>query len=382
MVVVTSLRKKLLTFSLLLFFIHVHNSFAKTEKDETGDKHAVKRCYNKWNKFRDDVSDSKGYAEFIICPGTTFKPGTYTQGGGTFTDLEINGPNISILCGEDGAYDNKCTITGGLSHMSIGDDAGANILISGIKFEKTTDTAINAFGPVTSHMKIRDCVFERNEADGGSAIDIWFDDNGVSNGMEVTVQGCSFIDNTGQDGVIVVQGGSLIVENSIFSGTKGGWTIEVYKGGTMDISNSCFVDNYGPVYLYAGSYVINNSNNYGENTENDPDYICSGLLEEGASFVCSKFSASSCMAQPLTTVRGVGNGSSDKTTEQALMVTLIVFALAGGAWYFMKKKRKFSTKKFDDDPTNMNGNDVDGADSGSLTFKEHHDDDIVRPIYV
>ena len=84
-------------------------------------------CYNKWSKFRDDVAKSKGYETFVICPGTTFQPHTYYEKHSDIrqSQLTINAAAVKLLCGDDGSFSNDCTITGGLSHIEVSNDAGA-----------------------------------------------------------------------------------------------------------------------------------------------------------------------------------------------------------------------------------------------------------------
>ena len=364
----------------------------KVENSEADSKHKVKAgCYDKWNHFRDDLESSTGRQTFVICPGATLNPGEYQQDGETFSHAEIDGPDIFILCGESGSYSNKCTISGGLSHFSIGANAGAGILMSGIRFEKATDTSINAFGPKNSHLTIRDCVFEENTstdvgADNKSAGAIFIvnDFYVKADAMNVVLEGCSFVNNQGDDAIILNRGGYLTVKNTYFSGIQDGWSIVVGQDGSLLLETTCFYDNYGPVYLYTGSYLINNSNVYGSNTLNDPEYECQGVVIQGITeHNCSPFEAQECKANPLTTVSGDGGSSDDTAT--IVTVSLVVLALGIGVGFFLKRKGAFGRhKKYDFDEETDAINRVEESDqSGSLHFTEENDDgDVVRPIYV
>ena len=374
-----------LLLSLILLAFSCTLTAAKTEQGNTDSKHKVKSgCYTKWNHLRDDLEGSTGRETFVICPGATLYPDTYLQEGDDFSDAEINGPQISILCGNSGSYDNKCTISGGLSHFSIGENAGAGILISGIKFEKATDTSINAFGPRHSHMTIRDCVFEQNSAEDAGAILIWYDDSSNSNAMNVVIESSSFVNNKGDDAIVLNQGGYLSVTNSFFSGSQDSWTLVVTQGGSLVLDSSCFQDNYGPVYLYADSYLIKNNNVFGQNTENDPQYICTGAVIQGADEACSKFDSPQCLARPLSSISD--SGSSDTATY--VTVSLVFVALGMGVGFFVLKRKGLQVfgrhKKYhDEDETDSMNRTHEGEQSGSLRFTEENDDgEVVRPIYV
>jgi len=349
-----------------------------------------KHCYDHWAKFRDNLGDSTGDETFVVCPGTTLHPTKYIEDGDTFTDAEIKGRNIRIMCGNNGSYDNKCTFSGGLSHLTVTEEAGAGNLVSGFKFTGAEDTSINAWGTTHSHIIFQDCVWENNKAAGGSAaINIWKNDEDNASAMNVIVNTSSFINNEGDDGAIVNQGGNLAVDNCYFSNNKLGWAIEVFQGGSVGVSNSCFEDNFGPIYIWKHAYLLQNSNNYGIGNNGDPDYICDGAYLEGDNGQCSPFPADECSARPLTTVDSrSGDDGNDATI--AVTVTLIVVGLLVGVGFILRKKfrggipmvRLGGKRKYYSEDEN---NDKADANAGSLRFNEETgegDDNVVVPIYV
>jgi len=384
------------TTSIALFLATTSIASANKTPNQS-DKQAkeTKHCYDHWTKFRDNLGDSTGDETFVVCPGTTFHPATYMEDGEKFTDAEIKGRNIRIMCGNNGSYDNKCTFSGGLSHLSVTEEAGADILVSGFKFTGAQDSSINAWGTTHSHIIFQDCVWENNKAAGGAAINIWKNDDDLASAMNVIVNTSSFINNEGDDGAIVNQGGTLAIDNCYFSNNKLGWAIEVFQEGSIRVSNSCFEDNFGPIYIWKGSYLLQNNNNYGTGNNGDPDYICDGAYLEGDNGQCSSFPADECSAHPLTTVAS-GSGDDGNDTTIAVTVTLVVVGLLVGVGFILRKKFRGGIpmirlggkrKYYPDDENNgkTDTNDTNDANAGSLRFNEETgegDDNVVVPIYV
>ena len=363
----------------------------KTPNSSDKEAKNTKHCYDHWSKFRDNLGDSEGDETFVVCPGTTFHPDEYSEDGEIFTDAEIKGRNIKIMCGNNGSYDNECTFSGGMSHLSFTEDAGAGNLISGFKFTGAKDTSINAWGGRHSHALFQDCVWEDNSADGGSAINIWKSNNGKANAMNIIIHTSSFINNSGEDGTIVNQGGNLAIDNCYFSNNKLGWAVEVYQEGSLAVSNTCFIDNFGPIYIYLNSYLLQNADTYGSGNNGDVEFTCDGVYLEGDNGQCSSFPADECIARPLTTVpSGAGDDGSD--TTMIVTVTLVVVGLLVGVGFVLRKKfrggvpviRLGGRRNYYADDEN-NGKPEDKANAGSLRFNEEtseEDDNVVVPIYV
>ena len=296
-------------------------------------------CYNKWSKFRDDVAKSKGYETFVICPGTTFQPHAYYEKHSDTrqSQLTINAAAVKLLCGDDGSFSNDCTITGGLSHIEVSSDAGADVLISGITFKDASGSVILAHGSKYSHMKVKDCRFENNGADGGSAIRIHAtgDDD---NAMDVHVDGCTFVKNYGNLGVIHNHGGKVEIRNSLFLENEEEWTVIVQSSASIEMEYSCFDDDYAAVYVKDDSYIIENSFNHADNLKHG----CAGMFLEPAD-KCSKFSEDDCLAEVTTN----GEASSGDGSGKVVAIVVFIFIFLGlSAIYTTRLRRK--EKKFDD----------------------------------
>ena len=299
----------------------------------------INGCYNKWSKFRDDVTKSKGYETFVICPGTTFQPHAYYEKHSDIqqSQLSINAAAVKLLCGDDGSFSNDCTITGGLSHIEISSDAGADVLIAGITFKDASGSVILAHGSKYSHMKVKDCRFENNGADGGSAIRIHATgDEGRA--MDVHVDGCTFVKNFGNLGVIHNHGGNLAIHNSLFLENEEEWTVIVQHSASIEMEYSCFDDDYAAVYVKDDSYIIENSFNHADNLKHG----CTGMFLEPAD-KCSIFSEDDCLAEVTT------NGEASSGDGSGKIVAVIVFiSIFLGLSAIYTTRLRGREKKFDD----------------------------------
>jgi len=159
-------------------------------------------------------------------------------------------------------------------------------------------------------------------ADTAAVMHIWHSNEENGNGMKVTLDGCSLVSNHSPDGIVVSEGGYLAVTNTFFSTNEKSWNIIVDQGGAVSVTDSCFVDSYGPVYVYDESYLIDNSGNYGDNTQKDPDYDCSGIVVQGAGEECSIFKEKICELAFFGT--SSSNGGSNTSAGAVVGNTLVV----------------------------------------------------------
>ena len=78
-------------------------------------------CYNDWKELQKDVESSGEGETFVVCPDTTFKPGSFETEGVKFTDIWLSKSNIKLLCGEGGSSVNNCVFDGGKTHLYVPD---------------------------------------------------------------------------------------------------------------------------------------------------------------------------------------------------------------------------------------------------------------------
>lgn len=365
----------------------------KNETSNTESKHKVREpCYDEWTEFRDDLNKAHATKQekFVICPGSQFHPKPYSHEDHdkliTHANIVLN--NTQILCGDDGSFDNDCTIKGGYSHLVVKRHAGTDLKVQGISFTHANDTSIIAYGPEDSTLLVKDCLFKHNVADTAAVMYIWHSDEENGNGMKVTLDGCSIVNNKGPDGIVVSEGGALTVTNTFFSTNERNWNILVHQGGAVSVTDSCFIDSYGPVYVYDESYLVDNSGNYGDNTQKDPDYDCSGVVVQGAGEECSTFKETSCVAASLGA--SSSNGGSSTSAGAVVGITLVVVAVVALTGFVVKRKYNigFREKNVDVEDNMMEENGTETHHDGkispnTLDFSETTENgDQLKPIYV
>ena len=111
-------------------------------------------CYDNWQDLAYKIERSYGNETFVVCPGATFRPSLEET-------IKAYAPNISLMCGYDGAISNNCAFDGGKTHLSIpGGKKVTHLFVSGFVFRNASKTSIVAFGGEKAIAIFHDCFWE------------------------------------------------------------------------------------------------------------------------------------------------------------------------------------------------------------------------------
>lgn len=182
---------------------------------------------------------------FNICPGTVFdlRQDSVTDGE-TGIPLIIPFDNVTINCGEDGSFGNKCILDGGLIQIALG---GKNITLNGLRFTGSTGISVLGIGSSDSSATFNDCAWKNNS--GYSAvysqymnekvleksmtdpelIESFMIDKGESpvgtkvkkNGMNLSFSNCFFKENTFSTVVMHAKRSAVNLANVMFQENNG-----------------------------------------------------------------------------------------------------------------------------------------------------------------
>jgi len=247
------------------------------------------------------VQDTSITRRYVLCPGTTFDLGVWTdegkiQDGQPFIALR---PNVIYQCGSDGSRMNDCILKGGDFGLASYDGVydGIHETVEGVEIQGLTFESQNLFSVLlksAGDIKFTSCAFKGNS--NNVPVLLQYEDKGddVSENRRleeseelkqvVTFQDCVFRDNYADDslsfpGIIENTFNSeLIVKNCLFQdNTYGnqnnvadtGYAIRSF--GPLTLESTCFVDNTfldkGPVLVYGAQFTA--SGNYVETSQTD-----------------------------------------------------------------------------------------------------------------
>ena len=241
------------------------------------------------------VQDTSITRMYILCPGTIFDIGVWTdegeiKDGQPFIALR---PNVIYQCGHDGSRMNDCILRGGdfglASYYELYD--GIHEAVPGVEIRGLTFESQNLFSVIlksAGDILFSGCAF-RGNSNNVPVIMQWEEDEGFvqeseDSGQVVTFQDCIFRDNFADDslsfpGIIENTFNSeLVVKNSLFQnnvyGTNNnlanaGYAIRSF--GSLTLESTCFIDNvflnHGPVLMYGAQYSADD--NYVESSQRD-----------------------------------------------------------------------------------------------------------------
>lgn len=249
-------------------------------------------CYDNWQDLAYKIERSYGNETFVVCPGATFRPSLEET-------IKAYAPNISLMCGYDGAISNNCAFDGGKTHLSIpGGKKVTHLFVSGFVFRNASKTSIVAFGGEKAIAIFHDCFWENNAGEYGGAVDVYHN-SGSGVAMSLFFEDCVFTGNEAIYGAaIMIERGIVTVMRCRFEDNLLGWPIEV--NGELILEDSCFLTNNGAVYVWEGGQVTFSklSNFASGNLSPLADYKCEGVYDEGKEFPrnCEEFKADQCMA--------------------------------------------------------------------------------------
>mmetsp|Transcript_3783 Transcript_3783/g.9916 ORF Transcript_3783/g.9916 Transcript_3783/m.9916 type:complete len:1092 (+) Transcript_3783:131-3406(+) len=241
------------------------------------------------------VEDTSITRMYILCPGTTFDLGSWTnegeiKDGQPFIALR---PNVIYQCGHDGSRMNDCILRGGdfglASYYEVYD--GIHETVPGVEIHGLTFESQNVFSVIlksAGDILFTGCAFKGNSNNVPVLIQLEeterFGQELEDVGQIVTFQDCVFRDNFADDslsfpGIIENTFNSeLIVKNSLFQnnvyGTNNnladsGYAIRSF--GSLTLESTCFIDNVflnnGPVLLYGAQYSA--YDNYVQSSQRD-----------------------------------------------------------------------------------------------------------------
>jgi hypothetical protein len=275
-------------------------------------------CFKKWKNLREAIqsaTDSKQGGMFQVCEKSVLR---------VDKKIIIDQSQIEIICGKQGLRSSNCVIVGGSIQIEILGEA-SDILISGLTFTTSSNTAIKASGRVSANLALIDCEF--SEHTGRSVIEIYnggLDEKVVDlerikvppeQSMTVIAVNCSIIDNSLLFAPVSNFNGVTFFDRSLFQNNKGkvGGLLALFDA-QVSLSNNCFIDQVssslpGYVFLQKNSLALRNLNNFesksGETSSNKR--ICNDLFLEskGNCLVdskscqgnCKQFSSKKCKAK-------------------------------------------------------------------------------------
>lgn len=92
-----------------------------------------------------------------------------------------------------------------------------------------------------------------------------------------------------------------------------GWALELQLDATAKLYDNCFTNNQGPVFIYPGSSIEEQVDNFASNNDLD-DYNCEGAWDDYGD-LCIYFTAPECQSDR--------NSSSSYITNSVGFVSLI-----------------------------------------------------------
>lgn len=230
-------------------------------------------CFSRWDRLSLAVlrACSEGVGGvFTLCPNTNFDVDEYPDP--LVSPIVVHSSDIKIQCGDDGARDKNCVISGGVTQFKLRNTI-IGVEFKGLTFEKSRGMSINAAATGDSMAVFVDCEWRENE--GSSAISM-IEMNRAEKAMMIGVRRSDFTENSVVDAVILNDGGSLVVEECLFqdnSASKG--AIYVLKEGKVSVIDSCYVRNEGGAVSLNDSSLERDEGNFGFGNG-----MCNGILEE------------------------------------------------------------------------------------------------------
>ena len=118
-------------------------------------------CYSDLTQMGMDIAAKDQFAveDYVLCPNTFFNMDDLDDDSG----ISIR-QNMRVLCGEDGSWENNCTLQGGNVQVrgeilsGVPDHEKTNVFLSGLTFQ---DARVNAVTIVTpGDVTFSDCVFQ------------------------------------------------------------------------------------------------------------------------------------------------------------------------------------------------------------------------------
>jgi hypothetical protein len=238
--------------------------------------------FTDWADLKSSMTDFGGTK--VICPGATLTLDNFND------NIIIRYPT-TIQCGQTGTSGEGCVISGGFTQFRIID---SSVQVRGL----TMRGATNAIDVATEGAVLfEDCIFEDNNAGSANALGAA---GNIYEGGPVTFDRCKFRRNVAFEGTIDIDGGDASFVDCVFeentstgnSFRGGGSAIYVDGGGTVSISNSCFIANSGPSTVFLNSGGLSYENNYGVNNTSTV-FSCNAIYNSGDS-TCIDFAAQVC----------------------------------------------------------------------------------------
>ena len=270
-------------------------------------------CISNWNMLKLLVESSRGNETFSVCSGSTLIPDYYDAdlnllpyadfyNGSQHSHILIEQNGIEIVCELNEVE--GCLFDGGITHLFVFSESDIDVTVDGFTFKNSSFTSVVVAASPGSTTTFRNCFWEGNIGFWGGAIGLWsYDDARESTspsegGQFLRVHDSSFIGNKANQGSgIFVEHGVAEIKNSTFlSNEPRGWPIEILYG-FGSISNCCFSDNPGSVYVYNTGY-FSQIENFASDDKIDADYNCSGVFDESGN-ECVPFTRESCESVPI-----------------------------------------------------------------------------------
>jgi len=255
-------------------------------------------CFDTWNDLKTAISTHEQSAEsnavelYRLCSNATL---TVPSGDNGIT---IDRSNINIVCGS-----NDCTIEGGSTIINIQSESSAltGIQVRGITFSGATQGAVLAGARTGSSATFSDCSF-RDIAGSSLATIVLSNTQGL--GMEVSLENCTFANNTAGIAIIQNIGGRLILRSTTFEDNIAGNVLSISGGGSLSMSKNCFTDNqqrpglggFGLISVRASGELVDNTDNFGSNNLLFPPTGESCDIYIEADDVCEPFDALDCLS--------------------------------------------------------------------------------------
>ncbi|WP_299526717.1 S-layer family protein [uncultured Methanobrevibacter sp.] len=204
---------------------------------------------------KDDVYDSGGGAigiygnsGFVIINNCSFINNTATNNGGA---IEVSGNDGFVIIINNCLFINNTANSGSAIEVLC----SSNITLSNSNF--TNNNATEHFGSIhvlEGNLTANNCSFMNNNGKTGSAVV-------VENG-NITIGGSIFINNYGTDysGVVAVNVGNIYVDNCTFINNTGRDGVVNTNYGNLTVINSAFTHNELPIWVMEGNLVVINSN--------------------------------------------------------------------------------------------------------------------------
>lgn len=285
-----------------------------TLKDTNDPTLRLDDCISNWNMLKLLVESSRGNETFSVCSGSTLIPDYYDADlnllphteyldGSQHSHILIEQHGIKIVCEQNEVE--GCLFDGGITHLFVFSESDIDVTVDGFTFKNSSNTSVIVAGTPDSTTTFRNCFWEGNTGVWGGAIGLWsYGDARESTlpsegGQFLRVYDSSFIGNQGNQGSgILVEHGVAEIKNSTFLGNEAfGWPIEILYG-FGSISNCCFSDSPGSVYVYnTGDFL--QTENFASGDKIDTYYNCSGVFDELVD-ECIPFTGESCESVQMT----------------------------------------------------------------------------------